>query len=604
MSRRPLRLQARASDNAGAILAFTKFFRVLLQTAILGAGAYLAIAHEISAGMMIAASIIIGRALQPIEVTVGNWKGFLAARESLARMKKLFQAAGEEPSRMPLPRPNGIMSVENLVAAPPGGGRAVLKSVSFALAAGETLGVVGPSAAGKSSLARVLVGVWRSAGGAVRLDGFELSHWNPHELGRHIGYLPQDVELFAGSVAENIARFGAVDKDAVISAAELAGCHELIQNLPDGYNTNIGEAGQILSGGQRQRIALARCLYGDPSLVVLDEPNANLDSVGEEALVQAILRLKAAGVTVVLITHKVNILSILDRILLMGDGMAQVYGPRDAVLRRLTSPKVVRTDGALPHSRTPRTARAGLARYDGFPWPHGRRRALVAHRGAGYALIGFTFGGLGLWAMVAKIDRAVAAPGVVSLETNRKTVQHYEGGRVREILVKEGQAVEQGAVLFRLENIEAKANFETIRHDLDAYLATEARLVAERDQKPEIAWPAELAERSADASVAQALNDETAEFNKSLASLKNQIEVMESRIRQIGDEINGTELQKKSAEGQIDFINKELVGLRELDQKKLIPTARLYVAEIERERLQGVIGESIASIAKSNGEIG
>jgi HlyD family secretion protein len=223
---------------------------------------------------------------------------------------------------------------------------------------------------------------------------------------------------------------------------------------------------------------------------------------------------------------------------------------------------------------------------------------------AGYALIGFTFGVLGVWAMVAKIDRAVAAPGVVSLETNRKTVQHYEGGRVREILVKEGQTVEQGAVLFRLENIEAKANFETIRHDLDAYLATEARLVAERDQKPEIAWPVELAERSADASVAQALNDEAAEFNKSQASLKNQIEVMESRIRQIGDEINGTELQKKSAEGQIDFINKELVGLRELDEKKLIPTARLYVAEIERERLQGLIGESIASIAKSNGEIG
>jgi HlyD family secretion protein len=223
---------------------------------------------------------------------------------------------------------------------------------------------------------------------------------------------------------------------------------------------------------------------------------------------------------------------------------------------------------------------------------------------AGYALIGVTFGVLGVWAMVAKIDRAVAAPGVVSLETNRKTVQHYEGGRVREILVKEGQTVEQGAVLFRLENIEAKASFETIRHDLDAYLATEARLVAERDQKPEIAWPVELAERSADASVAQALNDEAAEFNKSQASLKNQIEVMESRIRQIGDEINGTELQKKSAEDQIDFINKELVGLRELDEKKLIPTARLYVAEIERERLEGVIGESIARIAKSNGEIG
>ena len=222
---------------------------------------------------------------------------------------------------------------------------------------------------------------------------------------------------------------------------------------------------------------------------------------------------------------------------------------------------------------------------------------------AGYLLIFLTFGVLGLWAAVAKIDRAVAAPGVVSIETNRKTVQHYEGGIVREILVKEGQAVEQGAVLFRLENIEAKANFETIRHDLDAYLAMEARLVAERDQKPQIAWPSDLIQRSGDPAAAQVVNDETAEFDKRQSSLKDQIDVMESRVKQIGDEINGIDLQKKSAEGQIDFINKELVGLRELDEKKLIPVARLYVAEIERERLQGVIGESIANMAKSNGEI-
>jgi HlyD family secretion protein len=223
---------------------------------------------------------------------------------------------------------------------------------------------------------------------------------------------------------------------------------------------------------------------------------------------------------------------------------------------------------------------------------------------AGYLLIFLTFGVLGLWAAVARIDRAVAAPGVVSIETNRKTVQHYEGGMVREILVKEGQAVEEGTVLFRLENIEAKANFETIRHDLDACLAVEARLVAERDQKPEIAWPADLADHSGEASTAQVIADEGAEFHKRQSSLKDQVDVMQSRISQIGDEISGIELQKKSAEGQIDFINKELVGLRELDEKKLIPVARLYVAEIERERLQGLIGESIANIAKSNGEIG
>ena len=264
-------------------------------------------------------------------------------------MKKLFEVAGAEPDRMPLPRPNGTLDVEDLVVAAPGGKTPILKGVSFSLGAGELLGVIGPSAAGKSSLARVLVGVWRSTVGAVRLDGFELLHWNPHELGQHIGYLPQDVELFEGSVAENIARFGTIDTEAVISAAQLAGCHELIQNLPEGYNTNIGDGGRVLSGGQRQRIALARCLYGKPSLLVLDEPNSNLDLAGEEALVAAIHGLKATGTTVVLITHKVNILSTLDKIILMGDGKVQAYGSREEILRRLTGPRVVRTDDALSH---------------------------------------------------------------------------------------------------------------------------------------------------------------------------------------------------------------------------------------------------------------
>lgn len=340
--REVLGLQARASDRAGAIVAFTKFFRMFLQTGILGLGAYLAVQHEITAGAMIAASIIIGRALQPIELAVGNWKSFLAAREAFGRMKLLFHAVGVEPQRMPLPSPKGLLTVENVVAAAPGGQTAILKGISFRLGAGELLGIVGPSAAGKSSLARVLVGVWEAAGGAVRMDGHELSHWDPQDLGKHLGYLPQDIELFAGPVAENIARFGVVDNKAVIAAAELAGCHELIQNLPDGYNTNIGDSGQVLSGGQRQRIALARCLYGGPSLIVLDEPNANLDSAGEEALLIAIQRLKAVGTTIVLVTHKINILSLVDKIMIMGDGMVQAFGSRDEVLRRLTGPKVVK----------------------------------------------------------------------------------------------------------------------------------------------------------------------------------------------------------------------------------------------------------------------
>jgi ATP-binding cassette, subfamily C, bacterial len=347
-----LGLQAQASDRAGAIVACTKFFRMFLQTGILGLGAYLAVEHEITAGAMIAASIIIGRALQPIELAVGNWKSFLAAREAFGRMKLLFHAVGVEPQRMSLPSPKGLLAVENVVAAAPGGQTAILKGISFKLGAGELLGIVGPSAAGKSSLARVLVGVWQVAAGAVRLDGYELSHWDPQELGQHLGYLPQDIELFAGTVAENIARFGAIDNEAIIKAAELAGCHELIQNLPDGYNTNIGDSGQVLSGGQRQRIALARCLYRGPSLIVLDEPNANLDSAGEEALLMAIQRLKAAGTTIVLITHKINILSLVDKIMIMGDGTVQAFGSRDEVLRRLTGPKVVKA-GSGPPSPSP-----------------------------------------------------------------------------------------------------------------------------------------------------------------------------------------------------------------------------------------------------------
>ena len=269
-----LGLQAKASDRAGALIASTKFFRMFLQSAILGIGAYLTVEHETSAGIMIAASIIIGRALQPIELVVGNWKSFLAAREAFARMKLMLHAAGVEPERMRLPRPEGLLSVENLHATAPGGKALILKGISFKLGAGELLGIVGPSAAGKSSLARVLVGVWQVAAGAVRLDGFEVSHWHPQDLGQHLGYLPQDVELFDGTVAENISRFGMIDNEAVIAAAQLAGCHELIQNLPGGYNTNIGHGGQVLSGGQRQRIALARCLYRAPCLLVLDEPNA------------------------------------------------------------------------------------------------------------------------------------------------------------------------------------------------------------------------------------------------------------------------------------------------------------------------------------------
>lgn len=356
--------QAIASDRAGVIIAFTKFFRIFLQTIILGTGAYLVIVREISPGAIVAGSILVGRALQPIEMAVGNWKGFIAARSAYARLQILFNVAGNESSRMALPRPKGALHISDLVAGAPGASQSpILKGISFDLAPGEVVGVIGPSAAGKSSLARVLVGVWPVLRGSVRLDGSDLVHWDPQQLGRYIGYLPQDVELFAGTVAQNIARFQDGESKLVINAADLAGCHELIQHLVDGYNTQIGDGGHTLSGGQRQRVALARALYGQPSFVVLDEPNANLDAAGEEALLRAIRRLKTLQTTVVIISHKVNILAAVDKIVVMADGAVQSFGPRDAILQRLIASPVPNPRPGTP--TPPSSEPTGLARASG-----------------------------------------------------------------------------------------------------------------------------------------------------------------------------------------------------------------------------------------------
>jgi ATP-binding cassette subfamily C protein len=309
---------------------------MFLQTIILGTGAYLVINREISPGAIVAGSILVGRAMQPIEVVVGHWKGFVAARAAYDRLLSLFKLVGDAPSRMALPSPRGAVQVSELISAAPGKPQMViLKGISCEIAAGEVIGIVGPSAAGKSSLARVLVGVWPILRGAVRLDGNDLSHWDPQQLGRYIGYLPQDVELFSGTVAQNIARFQDGDSDLIIQAAMLAGCHDLIQQLSDGYNTQIGDGGHTLSGGQRQRIALARALYGQPSFIVLDEPNANLDASGEAALLRAVQQLKELRSTVVIISHKMNILAAVDKVMIMADGMVKSFGPRDAVLQPL-----------------------------------------------------------------------------------------------------------------------------------------------------------------------------------------------------------------------------------------------------------------------------
>ncbi|STR45289.1 type I secretion system permease/ATPase [Iodobacter fluviatilis] len=331
-----LALQGEASDKAGGISAVTKFTRISLQSLILGAGALLVIEGSTTPGAMIAGSILMGRALAPIELAIGSWKQFIGVRTAYSRLQDLLTAYPARNIGMSLPRPSGQLLADNISAAIPGTQNMVIKNMNFGMAAGQILGIIGPSACGKSTLARLLVGVWPTVMGKVRLDGVDVYTWSKAELGPYIGYLPQDIELFSGTIAENIARFGEIDSEKVVAAAQMADVHEMILRLPQGYDTAIGEGGAGLSGGQRQRVGLARALYGMPSLIVLDEPNANLDDNGERALVQAILRAKESGATVVLITHRTHVLAVVDLLLVMADGMLKYYGPRDQVLAALT----------------------------------------------------------------------------------------------------------------------------------------------------------------------------------------------------------------------------------------------------------------------------
>lgn len=333
--RHGLALQQLASDRAGAIGAATRFSRLVQQSLILGLGALLVIKGELSPGGMIAASILMGRLLAPVEQAIGAWKNLVSARSAYGRLRNLLAAVPAREAGMSLPRPTGTLALESVVATAPGSQTVILRGINARIAAGQVVGVIGPSASGKSSLARVMVGIWPAASGKVRLDGADVYSWNKAELGPHIGYLPQDVELFEGTVAENIARFAEVDAEKVVRAAQRAGVHEMVLRFPKGYDSPIGPGGTFLSGGQRQRIALARALYGDPVLVVLDEPNSNLDDIGEQALVRAVLDLKAQGSTVVLITHRTNIVGVVDQLMVLRDGSLQLFGPRDDVLAAL-----------------------------------------------------------------------------------------------------------------------------------------------------------------------------------------------------------------------------------------------------------------------------
>jgi ATP-binding cassette subfamily C protein EexD len=332
-----LLLQSQASDKGGIITSMSKTFRMLVQSLILGLGAYLAVSHEINPGLVIAGSVLLGRALAPIDLIIGSWKGFIAARSQYDRLNLILDQLQAEPKRMPLPAPVGNVAVENLVIGAPGSNVPIIKNISFGAPAGSMVGIIGPSAAGKSTLARAIMGVWVAQHGVVRLDGADIANWDKGELGPYLGYLPQDIELFEGSISDNIARFGKVDADKVVEAARVAGVHEMILMLPKGYDTVIGSLGVNLSGGQRQRIGLARALYGSPRLIILDEPNSNLDEAGERALALALRQIKLTGATVFVIAHRTSILAELDRLLVMNAGVISMYGPRDQVIAEINA---------------------------------------------------------------------------------------------------------------------------------------------------------------------------------------------------------------------------------------------------------------------------
>lgn len=324
------------TKRQAVFMEITKFFRLVIQISVTALGAYLVIQGQITSGTIIASSSLVGRALAPFEAAINSWKGFVTCRKSYERLTKSFNRYSNDSDRMSLPEPEGAIEAENIYFAPPGVPKHILKGINFSLNKGEVLAIIGPSGSGKTTLAKLLVGISNPSIGAVRIDGASLKDWKKEELGPHLGYLPQDVELFSGTVKENIARMHSDPHyEDVVVAAQLAGVHDMILQLPQGYDSNVGQDGSMLSGGQKQRIGLARTFYGNPKLIVLDEPNSSLDTQGEEALMTAIAVAKEKGITTVIISHKTSILSIVDKILVMKDGMVASFGPKKEVMAKL-----------------------------------------------------------------------------------------------------------------------------------------------------------------------------------------------------------------------------------------------------------------------------
>eukprot|EP00873_Tetraselmis_striata_P003504 jgi/Tetstr1/423768/TSEL_001409.t1 len=566
---RYLESQRKAFDRTGGFGAAIKAFRFLLQSAILGVGAWLAIAQEITPGVMIAASILTSRALAPVEQAVGHWRGFVSARQALARLREMLPGIAAPAARLELPHPEQELRLEGLACAPAGLRVPFVMDASFTLTAGDGLGVIGASGSGKSTLARAIVGVVPALKGAVRLDGAELSQWPDREISRFIGYLPQEIQLFDGTIAENIARFDPEAQDAdIIEAARLADVHDLIVGLPDGYNMQIGGAGLVLSGGQRQRIALARALYRNPFLVVLDEPNSNLDSEGEAALTRAVTQMRARGSIVIVIAHRPSAIAAVDTLLFMTDGRVSAYGPKAEVMKQ--------SDKALSLSI--------------------RRHVL-----AGLALIAFLVGGAGAWAAYSEIAGAVVAIGTVVVESDVKQVQHQEGGIVHEIRVRDGDLVAAGDLLLRLDDTVTRANLAVVTKQLMELGARQARLLAEQSGAEEVTFAAADYEGETGApSLRREIEaSQQALFDARRAALAGRKKQLGEQIVQFERQIEGLEAQRDGKSEEIALIEEELSDLQGLLDKKLVAKTRVTALRRDRARLVGERGGFIAQIAQA-----
>ena len=453
--------QLGAGNTGGTLGGATKLVRQLVQTAMLAAGAWLVIVQDVTAGVMIAATIILGRALAPIETLVAGWRSLVEARSAWRSLQELLSRE-EKDAKTELPAPTGAIEAERVTFAFPGADRPVLRGVSFSLQAGEALGVVGPSASGKSTLLRLALGVWKPSSGTMRLDGADAAAWPREQLGAHVGYLPQDVELFSGTVAENIARLAEPDAAAVVRAAQRAHVHDMILRLPNGYDTEAGEAGQALSPGQRQRIALARALYsemsGSPRLVVLDEPNASLDHRGRRGTASHAPGPQGEG----------------------RDGADRGASPV-APARRRQAARAARRRGGHVRAARDRHGEADPSRSGGCLTTE-LDRAADPRRIVRAGLLAIALGctAFGVWAAYAPLSGAVIAPGFVKIDLNRKLVQHQEGGIVRAVRVRDGDRVQAGQELVVLDDVRIDAQLDLLRTQLDAEHAKAARLEAER----------------------------------------------------------------------------------------------------------------------------